>query len=138
MDIANQNISHESQYSAIAALSYIGPSAREVVPSLIRWVTNADNTVRFYAIQALGAIHDEPDRLVPVLTNALHDQDIDVQRSAVMALRNLGPNAKAAVPALLRSLNGPVVVTDMRASITNALRQIDPETAARAGITNAP
>jgi hypothetical protein len=70
MEIVDQNISHDSQWYAITALAFIGPPAKEVVPSMSGWATNADNRVRLYALNALGKIRLEPDRVVPLLTNA--------------------------------------------------------------------
>jgi hypothetical protein len=57
--IANQNISPYSKSGAITALGYVGPSAKEAVPSLLRWATNADLEVRFSATNALRNIDPE-------------------------------------------------------------------------------
>ena len=57
--IANQNFSHDSQCYAISALASIGPPAKEAIPFLLGWATNADAAVRLYAGNALKQI--EPD-----------------------------------------------------------------------------
>jgi hypothetical protein len=133
IEIANQKISLESQTDAIHALGFIGPPAKEAVPSLLRWATNADQEVRFGAIYALGEIHAEPERVLPVLINALHDPASGVQHGAVWALQYFGPDAKVAVPALAELLNAPYDY-ESRFAATNALKAIDPEAAAKAGV----
>ena len=55
IEIVNQNVSHDSQYYAIAALVFIGPPAKEAVPSVLGWATNADGSIRSCAVNALGA-----------------------------------------------------------------------------------
>ena len=130
--IANQNISPASQESAIAALDFIGPPAKEAVPSLLRWATNADGFVRNEAIWALGSIHAEPERVVPVLIIGLHDPVGVVRLLAVQSLGQFGPDAKLAVPALVESLNDPDA--DVRELATNLLKKLDPEAAAKAGV----
>ena len=47
--IADDNISPISRLCAIQSVCYIGPPAREAVPSLLRWATNADSDVRNWA-----------------------------------------------------------------------------------------
>jgi len=131
--IANQKISLESQTDAIHALGFIVPPAKEAVLSLLRWATNADQEVRFGAILALGRIHAQPERVLPVLINALHDPASGVQHGAVWALQDFGPDAKVAVPALTNLLNAPYDY-ESRFAATNALKAIDPEAAAKAGV----
>jgi hypothetical protein len=133
MEIADKNISHDSQWYAITALAFVGMSAKEVIPSLSRWAIDADSRVRLYAVNALGEIRAEPDRVVPILTNALRDPDSGVQTHAAMALGKFGPNAKLAVPALVEYLNAQDSRTD-RSDFTDALKAIDPEAAAKAGV----
>jgi HEAT repeat protein len=104
IEIANRNISFDSQSSAIMALGFIGPSAKEAVPSLPGWATNANAEVREISIIGLGEIGAEPDRVVPALIHALHDPDAEVQGKAAWALGKLRPDAKVAVPALVEFL----------------------------------
>jgi hypothetical protein len=59
IEIVHQKISPDSQSSAIYALDVVGPSAKEVVPSLLRWATNANEGVRFSAIRFLRRIDPE-------------------------------------------------------------------------------
>jgi HEAT repeat protein len=135
-------ISPQSQVSAVYSLVGLAPSAKEPVPSLLRWATDGNAEVRSSAIEVLGKIRAEGDLVVPVLTNALHDPSAEAQYRALVALRKFGPEAHLAVPALvdfLNSLNPPTPFEVHRhTEALRALQAIDPEAAAKAGITNAP
>jgi HEAT repeat protein len=139
---ANQNTAVRNNYPndlywnvcwAIDAFSAIGPSAKEAVPSMLRWVTNADPHLRLEVIVALGRVHADPDRVVPVLTDALHDPDKLVRINAADALGEFGPNATPAVPALVEFLNAQNDSL-VRSWVAAALKKIDPEAAAKAGV----
>ena len=104
VEIANQNISPESQACSVQALGFIGPGAKAAIPSLLKWATDADSyDTRRCAIQVLLRIHAEPDQVVPLLTNALMDKYL--QRTAVQGLQEYGPDARAAVPVLMDHTN---------------------------------
>jgi hypothetical protein len=64
------------------------------------------------------------------------NSDQDVVVSAINALGGIGPPAKGAVPLLM----GWATSARLRVAVNAkaALLQIDPEAAAKAGITNAP
>ncbi len=134
IEIANQHISPNSQYCALASLGHIGPSAKEAIPSLLGWATNANTSLRVGAIYALGRIRTGQDWVVPVLINALRDPNPYVRNWAVKGLGEFGPNAKLAVPALVEFLNTHDDSTSDRSQVTNALKAIDPEAAAKAGV----
>jgi HEAT repeat protein len=137
--IAGRNISNaDASDFAIDELVSLGPPAKEAVPSLMEWATNSDWYVRYHAIRALGKIRAEPDRVVPVLMSALADPNANVHICAVQALENFGPNAKPAVTTLMEWLHDPAHDVSAREYATKALRAIDPDAAAKAGITNAP
>ena len=133
IDIVGEDISPDSQSCAICALGYIGPSAKAAVPSLLRSATNADVGLRCAAIEALGRIHAEPEQVVPVLMNALHHRDDYENFFAVDALAKFGPDAKGALPALVAFLNDQWSDQN-RLSVIDALKAIDPEAAAKAGV----
>jgi hypothetical protein len=59
IEIVNANISPSSQYCSLIVLANIGPSAKDAVPSLLQWVTNADGAVRLSATNALLLIDPE-------------------------------------------------------------------------------
>jgi HEAT repeat protein len=85
--------------------------------------------VRYYAICALGEITAEPERVVPILINALHDPDSQNQIRAVQALGQFGPDAELAVPALAEYFK-----TSHSSAALDALKEIDPAAAAKAGV----
>jgi HEAT repeat protein len=114
-------------------LGFIGSAAKDAVPSLLQWATNSDEAVRHHAIWALGMIRADPTRVVPLLTSALNDPSIDVRDFAAWALEEFGPQASAATPALLDFLNASHEYRTM-ALVTNALKKIDPQAAANAGV----
>lgn len=137
IEIANRNPSPSSpypssRYYAIDALGSIGPPAKEAVPSLLRWATNTNAHVLCSAMHALVRISEEPDLVLSVLTNALHSPVPVVRMNAVLALGELGPVAKPAVPALVEMFDDPF--QDIRRDATIALKAIDPEAAAKAGV----
>jgi HEAT repeat protein len=121
---------------AAESLGKIGPPAKEAVPSLLRWATDTNDWVRSRTIRALGNIGADSARVVPALTNALYDGDFNVQQSAVAALGEFGPSARIAVPALAEFLIPQEFdrYADMSSDVSNALKKIDPQAAARAGV----
>ena len=128
------------QVRAVMALEKFGPNVKiaaptlvEAIPSLLWWATNASTFRRLDAVAVLGSIGAEPDRVVPALTNALHDPYASVRFKAVEALRHFGPDAKPAVPALVEYINSHDNSPD-RWAATKALKAIDPEAAAKAGV----
>ena len=56
LDIASQNTSPDCQFCALQALVYIGPAAKETVPTLLRWATNADPRLRRTASDTLRRV----------------------------------------------------------------------------------
>jgi hypothetical protein len=59
IEIAKQRGSPLSQLLAIRSLGYLGPSAKEAVPSLLRWATNSNNNIRSVSINVLRQIDPE-------------------------------------------------------------------------------
>lgn len=114
---------------AIDVLGFIGPPAVQAIPSLLRWSDNGDPRIRCDAILALGRIHSDPEKVVPALTNVLGDPDFTVRVYALIALEQFGPAAKAAVPVLVQFHE-----TDTTSRSTSALKAIDPDAAAKAGV----
>jgi HEAT repeat protein len=110
----------------------MGSTATNAIPSLLRGVTNANNSVRSQSIMALGRIHAEPELVVPQLTKSLSDPDKTVRWVAAAYLGDFGADAKQAMPTLFESLTD----TDqfVREAATNSVKKIDPEAAAKAGV----
>jgi hypothetical protein len=116
---------------AVKELGKFGPAARQAVPDLIRILNSHDDATQGAAVEALGEIHSDPEVSIPALITCLDNSDLDDQ--AADALGKFGPLAKAAVPKMLPLiLHGDKVA---RRSAILALPKIDPETAAKAGIT---
>ena len=134
IEIANRNLSRASRWYAIQALVLVSPPAPEAIPLLSGWAINADGSVRSYAINALDRIRAEPGRGLPVLINALNDPDLQIRTAALMALHELGPNAKPALPVLVEFLSNASSDIEWTCA-SNALMAIDPEAAAKEGIT---
>jgi hypothetical protein len=160
IEIADQNISPSSQRAAIRALIYTrptGPPAQQAVAHLLQWATNKDLSVQDEAIITLGNIGPPAEAAVPYLKQCAVSHDSGVRLQAKLALLRIDPKAFAdsvfdghqgdptdllgwslevqrAAPYLLQyATNAP------NASVVRFLMQgLNPEAAAKAGITNAP
>jgi hypothetical protein len=125
------------RYAAVFALRSLGPVAGDAVPSLIKCLKDPEFTVRSDAILGLGEIHQDPERVIPVLVKLL-DEPQNPQYSerirwyAMWSLSHFGALAKPAVPSLLRLLDD--AHESIRHDATDALKAIDPEAAAKAGV----
>jgi HEAT repeat protein len=118
--------------SAARVLGLFGAKAESAVPALIRCAADKDDSVRGFATFSLGQIGREPDVVLPVLIANLRDSDHSARWNAACALGKFGDKAKPAVPALLKVLHEDD--PDVRVIATDALHQIDPEAAAKAGV----
>lgn len=76
------------------------PMGRELLPGLIRAVSDSDDVVRARAIVSLWHLGPLASEAVPALAATLSDEDMRARRNACEALRKIGPAARAAVPAL--------------------------------------
>ena len=112
---------------AASCLGVVGPAAEAAVPALVQHL--ADPAVSEASEWALGGIHKRPDLAVPALVERLRGPGR--KSSTLFALARFGPDAKTAVPAILPLLNASDEGTPMARS---ALKRIDPEAAARAGV----
>jgi len=122
------------RYLAVFALRCLGPVATNALPALISCLNDPEFRVRDDAVMSLGTMEAEPERVVPVIIVFLGNYRSDriLCRDAIESLRQFKTDAKAAVPTLLTLLDDNNA--DIRSSATNAIRQIDPEAAAEAGI----
>ncbi len=153
-----RNKSSFIQQAIPALLGSIGRGAEPAVPLLLGAISHTNQTVRCNAIFALSTIGTQPDKVVPVMIGLLNDPDAAVRVYAVHTLGAYGSDARPAVPALVKlwrntpglaplgpggsfvrgwSVNwGNVVGTppNLKSSLRDALRAIDPETSDREGI----
>lgn len=118
--------------AALEALGQIGPLAKATIPDLIKVLKGKDLTPRPATALALGRIRSEPETVIPLLVALLDDPQDGVPENAVEGLGQLGSLSKPLVPKLLPLLKAPD--KDRRHAASIALRQIDPEAAAKAGV----
>jgi hypothetical protein len=118
---------------AVLSLAALGPKAQAAVPALIEAVRRKEEVLCGPAAAALVQLQADPDTVIPVLIEALFDRDGRGQPDVVEALGEFGPRSKAAVPALLKLREDRSSKEIMRA-VPAALKRIDPEAAAKAGV----
>jgi hypothetical protein len=132
MRIFEMNVSPFSQQCTANSLASLGPAANVAIPLLVTALTNSSPLVRQDIVNSLGRFDCQPDLVIPSLANALADPAVRVRGQACAVMMFKGSRAKSAVPALLKALNDPD--SSVRGSAAAALRLIDPEAAAKAGI----
>jgi len=163
IQIFDQHRSRTSRQMVPDILGRINPPAKEAVPMLVKATTDPDTFVRNNSVFALGQIHAEPALVVPALIKCLDDPASYTRAHAARALAAFGQDARPAVPALLKllaregtnsaptsalsgmsgnfdTIRGPHPTTipfgpfDVAGPVISALKTIDPEAAAQAGI----
>ena len=87
------------------------------------------------AAWALAEIGQDRATVVPLLIDGLKARDFDFRWACALALGELGSNARSAVPALLEATKDPHPKVSHDAA--QALQQIDPQSAAQAGLADA-
>jgi hypothetical protein len=123
---------------AIEAIHSIwtGLNQELLVPTLTNALSDPDINVRFAAIGTLRNVKlENPEPYLPFLIAQLGCTNAWEFSRVCDVLTSLRPQAKTAVPALVKQLARQPAE---RAAALNALNAIDPEAAAKAGITNAP
>jgi HEAT repeats len=128
--ICEQNISSDSQNQAAQALEVIATRLR--IPLFMRDVFSTNEAVRYQAVKGLCMVRVEPETVVPALSKSLADNDWLVRSRAAGGLGDFGEAARQAVPSLVELLTDPK--QPVREAATNALKQIDPEAAGKAGV----
>jgi len=117
---------------AAGALGMLGPHAQAAVPDLIKVLQGHDEAVRVSATTALGQIRSQPDTVIPLLISYLDDPQDGVPEAAVESLGDFGALSRPAWPKLIPLLK--MRDKDMQHALAIALKQIDPEEAAKAGV----
>jgi HEAT repeat protein len=132
--IFQENISIDSQRFAISALGEIGDSAKSAIPALLQAATNTnyDWRVRCAALESINRIRADPTPAIPALASCLTDSNSYIRGWACVVIGNFGTNADPCVPALVPLLNDPGKL--VRDAAGSALKKIDPEAAAKAGV----
>jgi HEAT repeat protein len=116
-------------------LGEFGPAAKAAVPALLKVLKGNDDTVRVKAAEALGRIHSDSEIVIPALISCLNDPRSDLRTEAAEALASWGKQSRAAVPRLVQLLEDRSD-RDLMAAVPEALKKIDPEAAAKAGVTS--
>jgi hypothetical protein len=117
---------------AVGVLGSLGDPAQKVIPDLIKAVNSKDEAVRVAAVSALGQIKAQPDTVIPFLISSLSDPQDGVPEAAVESLGNFGSLSRPAWPKLIPLLK--MRDKDMQRALSIALKQIDPEEAAKVGV----
>jgi HEAT repeat protein len=117
---------------AIYLLKEIGPKAQTATPALLKTLKHPDRYLRAKSCATLAAVKGEPTQVVPFLVDALHDPDSFVRANAAEALGLYGAKAKYAIPQLLAMKETTNRLENY--CVQKALKQIDPETATKAGV----
>ena len=122
------------RFGAAMSLGMIGQPAEAAVPALLERVDDHYTIVQIFSIAALGEIHADASTVVPGLTNKLVTTSKNglTETFVMEALGKFGEEAKGALPVITSQLNS--TYPEARMSATNALKLIDPEAAARAGV----
>ena len=119
--------------SAINQLGALGPLAKSAAPALLEVLKRKEESLCGPAAGALVNIQANPDTAIPALMDCMVDRDGHGQSDVVEALGEYGPRAKAAVPALINLL-ADRSSKDIMQAVPKALKKIDPEAAAQAGV----
>ncbi len=117
---------------AAGGLGALGPHAQAAIPDLIQVYKGRDEPVRIAAITALGMMKSQPDTVIPLLISALDDPQDGLAEAAVESLGDFGARSRAAWPKLVPLLK--LRDKDMQRALKIALKQIDPDEAAKLGM----
>jgi hypothetical protein len=123
---------------AISGLQAFASEAQPAVPALVEFFSarrdgNFDKSCAGNALKAIDP--DAAARVgwsVPVLAESLSNTNEGIRFYAASGLGDFGAEAREAVPALVGLLHDPDLFA--RIAATNALKAIDPEAAAQAGV----
>ncbi|HXP60253.1 MAG TPA: hypothetical protein VN829_07165 [Dongiaceae bacterium] len=118
---------------AVNDLGSLGPSAKSAAPALLVALKGNDDVMCAAAAGAVAKIRVDPETAVPALIGCLVDGRGHGRPDVVDALGEYGPPAKAAVPMLVKLLKDRSS-KDLVKAVPQALRRIDPEAAAAAGV----
>jgi HEAT repeat protein len=129
----------EQWHRAASLLRNMGTNALPAIPLLLdaldlpdRKPPNTSVGFQERALMILADIHGRPDICLPRIVPLLNSTNFNIRYRSLLALRAFGPAAKPAVPYLLGQLTNSH--SWLNHEMTNALRSIDPDAAAQAGI----
>jgi hypothetical protein len=133
----NSDEDQSTRYFAMFALRCLGPAANAALPEFIECLKDPDGSISCEAAIGLGEIHQEPEKSVRILMDFIEKYHTDrihwvPSYHAIRSLPKFGAQARPAVPILIRLLDDPQEW--LRNAATNALKDIDPDAAAKAGV----
>ena len=122
---------------ALSGLQAFGKDAKPAVPALVEFFraqeVGSDKSLAGNALKAIDPEAAAKEGLrVPVLAESLSDTNSWIRFHAASGLGGFGAEARDAVPALVRLLGDPEEI--VRYAATNALKAIDPDAPAKAGV----
>jgi HEAT repeat protein len=119
-------------FFAAKSLGNFGTEARPATSDLLERLQDQDFQVRVNALEALARIYAKPEWNPPEPDWSFPPYKPSTLVNVINGLGAMGTNAAPAVPALVKFLTDPDAY--LRACATNALKAIDPEAAAKAGV----
>lgn len=130
LEIALTNSDGGVRLRAAEGLRTLGaPGEPWSVPQLLGALKDPDPVTRFYVAESLQQFPDQANVIVLALTNCLNDPESTVRVSIMRTLGSFGTNAVPAIPNLLKLAAD--TNEDISGAATEALEQIDRETAAK-------
>jgi HEAT repeat protein len=128
--LTNQN--DRIRYAAASGLGRERSDFNIVVPALIARLQDKSSMVRSAAVISLGHLHAEPELAVPALIKDFSSNDNLHRRLILTSLGEFESKAKESEPMILDALNDSD--ESVRQSAAFAIKNIDPEAAAKAGV----
>jgi hypothetical protein len=123
----------ELRIGCARALSVIDTNTAPMTkPVLKEALGDGDPMIRHWAAVYLSRIDANDEQVVPVFGGSLTNPATGIRMSAAYSLIPFGAKAKSAVPGLIRALSDPEA--SVREAARAALKRIDPEAAANAGV----
>jgi hypothetical protein len=124
---------------AAGALGKIGTNANAAIPVLEVWLHDKNLGLRMEACDVLGSLGADPHKFIPVVIKSLHEADFNTLDFQITILLRFKSEARPAVSVLLEILTNTPNSNNptngwIRGDVMNALHEIDPEAAAKAGI----
>jgi HEAT repeat protein len=120
---------------AVNSLAAFRSDAEPAVPALTQLLKDPLGVIRTYAAKSLMKIDSQAAAKAGwrmLVLESLGDANPGIRFSAANGLGDFGAEVRDAVPALVRLLGDPEWI--VRQAATNALKQIDPVAAAKAGV----
>lgn len=128
--LTNQN--DRIRHSAASGLGWERSDASIIVPALIARLQDRNRLVHVAAVSSLGQLHAQAELVVPALIKDFPGNDALLRCAILVSLSQFESKAKESVPMLVEALKDSD--ESVRRSATFALKHIDPEAAAKAGV----